>query len=444
MSVVWNIFKPVPPGEEIKGTSEIKESYKYWRMRIFYTMYVGYAFYYFTRKSFTFIMPTLMEDLGFDESQLGFLGTILAITYGVSKFTSSIISDRSNPRYFMSIGLILTGILNICFGLSSSLIFFAIFWGLNGWFQGWGWPPCARLLTHWYSQSERGTWWGFWNTSHSVGGALIPLIAAYSAERWGWREGMFVPGVLVIFVGFFIINRLRDTPQSLGLPPIEKFRNDYPNSKHELDEHELSVKEILFEYVLKNKYVWTLAISYFFVYIVRQAVNDWSVLFLVKHKGYSQIGAAASVFFFEGGGFLGSLLAGWSSDKICKGKRGPINVLFMLGAVVMVLVFYIVPQGYAYLDSFALFFIGLFVFGPQMLIGVTAAELSHKKAAATATGFAGCFAYLGAATAGYPLGRIIRDYGWGEYFVILATCALLAALIVLPLWSIKTNPKHST
>lgn len=114
----------------------------------------------------------------------------------------------------------------------------------------------------------------------------------------------------------------------------------------------------------------------------------------------------------------------------------------MVGSLFTVLLFYVIPEGFAFLDSIALFLIGLFVFGPQMLIGVAAAELSHKKAAATATGFAGCFAYLGAATAGYPLGRIIRDYGWGQYFILLAICSFLAAAVVLPLWSIKTNPKH--
>ena len=224
MSAVWNIFKPAPYIKEIEDEAEVKKQYKYWRFRIFYSMYIGYAFYYFTRKSFTFAMPALMESLNYDESQLGFLGTVLAITYGISKFTSGILSDRSNPRYFMSIGLILTGIMNICFGMSSSLFFFAIFWGLNGWFQGWGWPPCARLLTHWYSQKERGTWWGFWNTSHNIGGFLIPYIAAFSAQIWGWREAMFVPGILSILGGIFLMNRLRDTPQSLGLPPIEKFK----------------------------------------------------------------------------------------------------------------------------------------------------------------------------------------------------------------------------
>jgi MFS transporter, OPA family, sugar phosphate sensor protein UhpC len=276
---LFNFLRPAPHAEEIKDEQVIKKEYKYWRLRVFYSMYVGYVFYYFTRKSFTFAMPSMMQELGLQISDLGILSSILSITYGMSKFLSGILSDRANPRYFMAFGLILTGAFNIFFGFSSSILLFAVFWGLNGWFQGWGWPPCARLLTHWYSQKERGTWWGIWNSSHSVGGAVIPLIAAFCAQAWGWRYAMYVPGIMCIGVGLFLINRLRDTPQSLGLPSIEKYNNDYPASKH-TDENELSLKEMLFKYVLNNKYIWILAISYFFVYIIRQAINDWGAIFL--------------------------------------------------------------------------------------------------------------------------------------------------------------------
>lgn len=145
---VSNLFKPAPHIPEIQDSDEVRAQYKYWRWRIFYGMYIGYIFYYFARKSFTFAMPALMQDLGFQISELGILSSILAVTYGASKFLSGIWADRSNPRYFMAAGLILTGVCNILFGMSSSIAFFAVFWGLNGWFQGWGWPPCARLLTH--------------------------------------------------------------------------------------------------------------------------------------------------------------------------------------------------------------------------------------------------------------------------------------------------------
>lgn len=438
MNALFNLFKPAPFLPEIQNQETVKEEYKYWRFRIFYSMFIGYALYYFTRKSFTFAMPGLIEDLNFTKGDLGLLGSILYITYGVSKFASGILSDRSNARYFMAFGLIMTGICNIFFGFSSSLLFLALFWGLNGWFQAFGWPPCARFLTHWYSQNERGAWWSSWNASHNIGAFAIPWVIGLCLQLFDWRAAMYVPGILCIIGGFFLINRLRDTPQSLGLPPIEVFRNDFGGvTKQDLDGKQLKTREILVEHVLKNKYIWMLSIAYFFVYIVRTGVNDWTALFLHEQKGYSRMGANGFVSLFEAGGFFGSLCAGWASDKLFGAKRGPVNVFFALGMLLAVLGFWFIPEGYPWLDSTAIFLIGFMVFGPQMLIGVAAAELSHKKAAATSTGFAGLFAYMGAACAGYPLGRITQDFGWDGFFMAMILCCAISTLLLMPTWNIK-------
>lgn len=438
---VFDLLKPSPHVAELSDPEEIKKKYKYWRIRTFYGMYVGYFAYYLTRKSFTFAMPALIADLGFTKTQLGFLSSVLALSYGASKFVTGIISDRSNPRYIMGIGLILTGIVNIFFGLSSSLFLFALFWGLNGWFQGWGWPPSAKLLTHWYSKSERGSWWSMWNTAHNLGGAMIPILASGLAQYYGWRYAMYVPGVFCILLGFFVINRLRDTPQSLGLPSIEKFRNDYPSKDHSISDEKVSTKQILFDYVLKNKYIWLLSIAYFFVYLIRQAINDWSQLFLIETKGYSTVVAGTCVGVFEVGGFLGSLASGWSSDWIFKGKRGQINVIFTAFVLLAIWWFWKAPALCA-LDYVLCFLIGFFIFGPQMLIGIAAAELSHKEAAGTATGFAGWFAYFGAAVAGLPVGKVTKDFGWNGFFIILIICAICALVFLLPLWG-KTSREQS-
>lgn len=434
---VLDIFRPAPNVEEIRDREVVKRSYRYWRLRIFYSMYIGYIFYYFTRKSFTFAAPLLIQDLGFDKGQLGLLGTILYITYGASKFISGVMADRANPRFFMAFGLILTGLLNILFGLSSSLVWFAIFWALNGWFQGWGWPPCARLLTHWYSQSERGTWWGIWNTSHNIGGALIALTVGVIANALGWRWAMHVPGLLCITGGLFLINRLRDTPQSLGLPPVEKFRND-ATEKVTAEEVELSAKEILFTYVLKNKYIWLLGISYFFVYIIRTAINDWTNLFLVETKGYSVLTANACVSWFEIGGIVGSLVAGIASDRLFAGRRGPINLLFSLAVTGAIAALWLAPP-LPVVHSALIFLIGFLIFGPQMLIGMAAAEISHKKAAGSATGFVGWLAYLGGAVSGYPLMKLTHELGWHGFFVTLGACGFLAIALLCPLWNVKSS-----
>lgn len=446
MNKLLSWLEPAPYLPEITDKKVVQEKYRYWRIRILYSMFIGYAFYYFTRKSFTFAMGGLSEDLGFDKSDLGILGSILSITYGVSKFASGMIGDRVNPRYMMAIGLIMTGVCNILFGLSSSLFFFAVFWGLNGWFQGFGWPPCARFLTHWYSHSERGAWWSTWNVSHNVGGFLIPWIAGFALQYFGWRYALFFPGILCILAGLFLIDRLRDTPQSLGLPPIEKYRNDYIDQvESQEDEKPLSSKEILSRFVLKNGYIWLLAVAYFFVYAVRTGVNDWTALFLMESKGYTSIGANGCVSLFEVGGFFGSLAAGWSSDRLFKAKRGPVNVLFSLAMLVFIGIFWNIPQGFPLFDSVLMFLIGFAIFGPQMMIGLAAAELSHKKAAATSTGFVGFFAYVGAAFAGYPLGKITQDMGWNGFYLSLIVCCVVSVLLLLPLWSVAatTFPKQN-
>ena len=408
-------------------------------------MYIGYALFYFTRKSFTFAMPALIVDLGFDKADLGFLGSLLAFTYGVSKFLSGILSDRSSLRYFMGLGLIFTGVFNILFGISSSIILFAIFLGLNGLFQGWGSPPCAKLLTSWYSRSERGRWWGVWNTSHNIGGAIIPLLAAVAIQFLGWRYAMHLPGILAIGIGFFLINRLRDSPRRVGLPSIERFRNDYPEDKDKAEvdrEKNLTSRQILVEHILKNKFIWILAISYFFVYIIRTAINDWIQLFLMEERGYSLMVAGSCVFWFEIGGIFGSLTAGYLSDTLFRGRRGPVNLLFTAGMIGALLALWFAPSAHLVFVSAMMFIFGFLIFGPQMMIGMAAAELAEKEAAGTATGFAGLFAYSGAAFAGWPVGRITQDYGWSGFFLLLIVCAAIASLLLLPLWSKSASPRR--
>lgn len=136
------------PTKIITDKQQIDATYKYWRLHLMFSMYIGYGMFYFTRKSLNFAMPAMLADLGLEHSDIGFLGTLFYITYGVSKFVSGMVSDQSKPSYFMGLGLIATGIINIAFGLSSSLAMFAILWTLNAFFQGWGGPLVPNCSQH--------------------------------------------------------------------------------------------------------------------------------------------------------------------------------------------------------------------------------------------------------------------------------------------------------
>ncbi|WP_318421561.1 MFS transporter [Photobacterium leiognathi] len=418
---------------------ETAQRYRYWRIHIMVSMYIGYAVFYLTRKNFSYAMPAIITDLGWDKADIGLMGTLFYLTYGISKFISGIVSDRSNPRYFMGLGLIATGIINILFGLSSSIVALSILWVLNAWFQGWGWPACSKLLTTWYSRSERGGWWSVWNTAHNLGGAMIPIIVGYTVLHYGWRYSFFIPGVIAVIVGCLLCWRLRDKPTTMGLPSIGHWRKDYLEIAHENTGKGLSQKQILTRYVLSNKYIWLLGLSYILVYIVRTAINDWGNLYLTEQYGYSLITANSALSLFEIGGFLGSLVAGWGSDKIFSGNRGPMILLFSMGIFLSVAALWLMPIASFALQAVCLFAIGFFVFGPQMLIGMAAAECSHKNSVGAATGFVGLFAYMGAALAGYPLAIITQHFHWTGFFVVISVAAAAIGLLLLPFLKAQYN-----
>lgn len=437
----FELLKPAPYQPINDSPSKIDQNYKEWRFRICYSIFFGYAFFYFTRKSFTFAMPFMAEDLGFSKAELGMLASILYLSYGISKLVSGIMSDRSNPRFFMAFGLIITGFLNLLFASSSSLMWLAIFWGLNGWFQAWGWPACCKQLNYWFAQSERGFWYSICSTSHNLGGALIPLMIVPIAQMYDWRIAIYVPAILSIFMGLILANRLRDVPRTLGLPSVE----DYKAGNHHLDKSEqktcketahplLRVREILFKQVLSNKYVWIFAISYFFVYVVRTAINDWTIFYLPQAKGMDYALAKWGVFWFEAGGFVGMIIAGWGSDYIWKGNRVPVMVICAIGLIVTLLGLKLTPVGLPYMDMTFLALIGAFVFGPQMIVGLAAAEFVDKRAAASSNGFAGTLGYFGAAFAGYPIGKMIDVWGWDGFFLALLLSSAIIIALLLPLW----------
>src|ERR1043165_5458877 len=104
------------------------------------------------------------------------------------------VSDRSNPRWFMPIGLLLTCAVTFTFGIwsgvYSSLALIVGLQVLNGWFNGMGWPPCGKTMVHWWSTKERGLTVGCWNVAHNVGGAAIAYIAVRAV---GQSERMRLP-----------------------------------------------------------------------------------------------------------------------------------------------------------------------------------------------------------------------------------------------------------
>ena len=232
MTVAKAISQSAPTFEKIFAG---QGSFRYWRIRILYATIIGYAAFYLVRQNFSMAMPGIMEEFGFSKIDLGMIASAFSIIYGLGKFINGYFSDRSDARYFMSIGLFLSAVISFFMGFGSSLIFFALLWGLNGCFQSMGWPPCARLITHWFSPKELGSKWGLWASSHQIGAVAIFGLGGLLIEQFGWRSAFIVPAFFSMGLAFFLFNRLRDTPKEVGLPPVEEYKGDVRHVSHIYD-----------------------------------------------------------------------------------------------------------------------------------------------------------------------------------------------------------------
>ncbi|GED15148.1 sn-glycerol-3-phosphate transporter [Aneurinibacillus migulanus] len=436
---IANIFRPAPHIERLPE-EQVDSTYRRLRLQVFLGIFIGYAGYYLVRKNFSLAIPYFTEQ-GFSKGELGLVLSAVSIAYGISKFVMGIVSDRCNPRYFLAAGLILSGILNILFGtvpfLTSSIAIMFVAMFINGWFQGMGWPPSGRTMVHWFSISERGTKMSIWNVAHNVGGGLTAPLASLGILLFAtWNSIFFLPGIVAVLIGIYVIITMRDTPQSVGLPPIEEYKNEYPNDNVEDREKELTAKEILFKYVLTNKFLWFIALANVFVYFVRYGVVDWAPTYLTEVKGFSNDNSRWAYFMYEYAGIPGTLLCGWMSDKLFRGRRAPAGILFMVGVLIAVLIYWLNPPGNPLIDNIALVSIGFLIYGPVMLIGLHALDLAPKKAAGTAAGLTGFFGYLGgAAFANAAMGYIVDMFGWDGGFVLLVGSCVLAIFFLALTWN---------
>ncbi|MDR0715450.1 MAG: MFS transporter, partial [Puniceicoccales bacterium] len=248
---------------------DVGEQYKYWRGRILYSLVIGYATFYLVRQNFQVATPKMLDELGYTRSEIGWVFSAFAIIYGVGKFVSGMICDRTNARYFMTIGLIGSAVCSLLIGFSNSLAVLVVFYALNGAFQSAGWPPVSRLMTQWYSPEELGTKWGIVSASHQLGSIIILITGAHLSVLFGWRSVFVVPAAIAMLLAVFLFERLRDSPQSLGLPSIEEKENLAIDGEQHSDVEEITFKEVLFEHILPNKALWYVCMANFFVYVIR-------------------------------------------------------------------------------------------------------------------------------------------------------------------------------
>ena len=465
-----------------------------WRM-LFATM-IGYTLFYFMRKNFSFAMPGLEQDCGISKATLGNFLFAGGIVYGISKFVNGIVGDKVNPRKMLCFGLLVCTLVSVAFGFapqiaslfggepvakatvdgkdvlvpSVALVWtFGILLVANQFFQGTGFPPCAKLIAFWVPPNELATKMSVWNTSHSIGGGLVAKVcgvimglgvigsANQGVGMWKW---CFWSMAILGFLGLLLMwIWLPGTPKEEGLPDLPGTEVDRDSCSVVRDSCEGEPRATNHEprtanhesrtmarMVFLNPVIWMLGLCNFAINAARALVADWGPTMLQEAKGLTSSEAGTAIMLFEFAGIAGMLFAGWATDRLFGGRAPRLCVILMALTAGLVAAFCFLPAGgvTGSLAVAALCVAGFTLYGPQALTGVTATNTSTKLYAGTSIGFISLFSYVGVAVSGKVCGSLAQATGaWRVPLLVIAGVAGVGAVLFLLLWNVRANSYDS-
>lgn len=445
-----NPFRFFATGEKkplLTDRNEIDRLYKKYRIHVMLAVTVGYGFAYTCRLAMSVVKKPLIDGGIFSAQELGMIGSAIFYGYAFGKFTNGFLADHANLKKFFATGVFVSALLNLAMGWSTLLWVWIVLWGLNGWFQGFGAPSGAVALSTWFSNKERGRFYGIWSTAHSMGEGLTFFGVSALVSLLGWRTGFWGPGALCIFVAIGIYIILQDRPRTLGLPSIADWKNDHPSISTE-SKNQSILKEQLS--ILKLPAIWVLGLASATMYVTRYAVNSWGILYLQEAKGYSLVEAGGIIGLNTIAGIAGCVAYGFISDKLFQAKRPPVTLIFGIIEVAALFVIFYSPPGHPIILTTMFVVYGFTLSGLLAALGgLFAIDIVPKRAAGAVMGFIGIFSYIGAGIqdqiSGYLIGKGsttingVHHYDFSQVILFWIGASIVSMILAATLWRTKVR-----
>lgn len=429
-------------------TGPVSKRYFRWRARIFITCWTMYATYYLCRVNLSVAVPALKSIDWIGESGVAWIMTSLYLSYGLGQLMNGILGDRFGARRVATIGMVISAVANVVFGLAMSFPAMLGAWIVNGLAQATGAPSRIKVFSNWFSPRVRGRMMGFLGTDYVVGNVAAWLLSGYLLTHAGWQYVFFVPAGILLLSALHFGLRVRNAPEDVGLPPLEEMERAAGALATVEDAEEDAEDDTPFGHILRdailNPRVWIVGLAYFGVDLFRYGFLGWSFAYLLEIGAATDM-AIIKIIMLPAIGAVGIVLSGWITDRM-GGRRAPVIAVMLLLSAVLAFVFFKLPGDDVVLSMIVLGGIGFFLYGPHLLMGATIAmDLGSRKASGTASGIIDALGYMGAAVSGIGT-KWAKDVtgDWSGPFTLWIAGVVVAAILMLFLWNVRprTDSKY--
>lgn len=390
------------------------------------------------------------------QTLFGVLDNSFLVAYAVGMFFSGIFGERLPLRYYLSFGMLMSGLFTCLFGLGyywniHSLGYYAFVQVMNGLMQTTGWPAVVACVGNWFGKGKRGFIMGVWNSHTSVGNILGSLIAgAFVSSQWGMS--FIVPGLIIASTGilcfFFLVEKPEDVdcspPQhhviqeNSETEPLLQNGNGCINGAISTETPEIieeHAEAISFYGALCIPGVVEFSLCLMFAKLVSYTFLYWLPLYIsnVAHFQAKEAGDMSTL--FDVGGILGGIMAGLVSDFT--GGRASTCCVMLIAAAPMLFLYNDIGQKSLGITIGMLLLCGGLVNGPYALIttavsadlGTHESLRGNSRALSTVTAIIDGTGSIGAAL-GPLFAGLISPTGWKNVFYMLISADILACLFL--------------
>lgn len=377
--------------------------------------WIIYVLAYFGRLNLSIVIPWLEDEYAYSKATLGFLAAGFFAAYAGGQLINGVLGDRFNPRYFISIGLLASGVSNLCFAFFPFLKAMFVSWVINGYFQSMLWGPMLRTISEHVPARKHKSAVFLMATSPAAGYFLSYTGIGKIAVLTGWKAAFIVPGLLLAGASalwFFYLGRRKAGETPAG--------------------SRSSGKGGLARFIITKKLYYVIVLGVM-VGLVKEGLTFWGPSLLAAQGAAGIEKALYLMSLIPVVTFLFVVVNGLIINNT-RIKLRRIITLFALFAFVSSLAMQLWGN-YTFLTLLLSFYAVMTASycANNLMTSYLPLEYRGEGRISTAAGIIDSSFYLGAAVAGPGAGALADHFGWpGIYTGFTAAClaALIAAILL--------------
>jgi len=221
------------PLKEPKTNGSSNFAKRIWQAITIFSLYISNFGVVVCRSAVDVVLPSLQEDLGYNETQLGALLAFGSAGYFCGSMISGYTADKIGGKQMMMITVLTTAIMTTTLGWISQYWIMCIFMFFDKMMMSGSWPAMTNVISKWFEKKSFGKVFGVLSTASRLG-AIFANLALGGLMSIGvhWRGAMFTSAAILNFILILIAVLLRNSPKDVGLKEMEKDEDKIP---HRLD-----------------------------------------------------------------------------------------------------------------------------------------------------------------------------------------------------------------